>query len=57
MLDQESHSMTVSTTIPHADFGDPECGCLVTVVRDDLAVNPEGGWIASEVNHWAETRT
>jgi predicted RNA-binding Zn-ribbon protein involved in translation (DUF1610 family) len=31
--------MTLSTTIPHADFGAPSCcGCLVAVVRDDLAV-------------------
>jgi hypothetical protein len=31
--------MTVSTTIPHSNFGDPECcGCLTAVIRDDLAV-------------------
>jgi hypothetical protein len=31
--------MSISITIPHSDFGDPECcGCLTAVVRDDLAV-------------------
>jgi len=31
--------MTLPTTLPHSDFGDPECcGCLIAVVRDDLAV-------------------
>jgi len=31
--------MTISTTIPHSDFGYPSCcGCLVAVVRDDLTV-------------------
>src|SRR5215469_16494815 len=39
MLDQESHSMTISTTIPHADFGDPECcGCLTGELQGDVAV-------------------
>jgi hypothetical protein len=31
--------MPLPTTIPHADFGDPECcGCLVTEVHGDIAV-------------------
>ena len=31
--------MSISMTIPHSDFGDPECcGCLVGVVQGDVAV-------------------
>jgi predicted RNA-binding Zn-ribbon protein involved in translation (DUF1610 family) len=31
--------MTVSTTIPHSDFGDAECyGCLVGVIQGETAV-------------------